>query len=80
MRDKLVLLKLGIERVICVNFNSKFAAQDAEQFIKQVLVAKLGTKALTVGDDFRFGRERAGDFAMLKRVGEPLGSESERYG
>ncbi|MEJ6473337.1 bifunctional riboflavin kinase/FAD synthetase [Pseudoalteromonas piscicida] len=74
LRDKLVLLQeLGIDRVICVNFNRKFAAQDAEQFIKDVLVAKLGTKALTVGDDFRFGRERAGDFDMLKRVGEPLG-------
>ncbi|CAH9063662.1 Bifunctional riboflavin kinase/FMN adenylyltransferase [Pseudoalteromonas holothuriae] len=71
LRDKLSLLtKLGIERVICVSFNAKFASQEAEAFIKQVLVAKLGVKALTVGDDFRFGRARAGDFSMLKRLGE----------
>ncbi|BBN80935.1 riboflavin biosynthesis protein [Pseudoalteromonas sp. A25] len=71
LRDKLVLLsKLGIERVICVSFNARFAGQDAETFIKDVLIDKLGVKALTVGDDFRFGKARQGDFEMLKRVGD----------
>ncbi|WP_440053618.1 bifunctional riboflavin kinase/FAD synthetase [Pseudoalteromonas sp. T1lg65] len=74
LRDKLALLEsLGIDRVICVNFNRNFAAQDAELFITDVLIDKLGTKALTVGDDFRFGKDRAGDFTMLKRIGGPLG-------
>jgi riboflavin kinase/FMN adenylyltransferase len=71
LRDKLALLsKLGIERVICVSFNGKFAGQEAESFIEQVLVKKLGVKALTVGDDFRFGKGRKGDFDMLKRLGD----------
>ncbi|CAM4254587.1 bifunctional riboflavin kinase/FAD synthetase [Pseudoalteromonas byunsanensis] len=74
LRDKLVLLsKLGIDRVICVSFNAKFASQQAESFIEQVLINKLGVKALTVGDDFRFGRARQGDFTMLQRLGKVHG-------
>lgn len=70
LRDKLAKFKqLGVERVICINFNAKFAQFDAQQFIINVLVNKLGVKALTVGDDFRFGYKRTGDFAMLERVG-----------
>ncbi|MFC3033895.1 bifunctional riboflavin kinase/FAD synthetase [Pseudoalteromonas fenneropenaei] len=74
LRDKLVLLeKFGIERVICVSFNAKFANLAAEEFITDVLVNKLGVRALTVGDDFRFGHKRTGDFALLQQLGEPLG-------
>ncbi|MFY8273102.1 bifunctional riboflavin kinase/FAD synthetase [Pseudoalteromonas sp. SSDWG2] len=71
LRDKLALLaKLGVERVICVSFNAKFANYEAQDFVRQVLIEKLGVKALTVGDDFRFGHDRAGDFTLLKRIGE----------
>ncbi|WP_046006684.1 bifunctional riboflavin kinase/FAD synthetase [Pseudoalteromonas rubra] len=70
LRDKLALLAdVGIERVICVSFNARFANFQAEDFVRQVLSAKLGVKALTVGDDFRFGKGRVGDFAMLQRLG-----------
>ena len=73
LRDKLSLLaKLGVERVICISFNQQFANMEAEQFVSQVLVEKLGVKALTVGDDFCFGKRRCGDFALLKTMGAEL--------
>ena len=63
LRDKLRLLSdLGIERVICISFNQRFANMHAEQFVNEILIKKLGVKALTVGDDFRFGQQRKGNF------------------
>ncbi|KID58359.1 hypothetical protein JF50_06730 [Pseudoalteromonas luteoviolacea] len=74
LRDKLALLaENGIERVICVSFNDKFSNLEAEYFIREVLCQRLGVKALTVGDDFRFGKGRKGDFAMLSSIGQELG-------
>lgn len=70
LRDKCVLLaELGIERLICVPFNAHFAALTAEAFIHEWLVNKLGVKFLAVGDDFRFGQARQGDFALLQQAG-----------
>lgn len=74
LRDKLALLaKLGVERVVCVSFNGRFANQSAAEFVSEVLLKKLGVKALTVGDDFRFGKGRSGDFSLLKAMGETAG-------
>ncbi len=71
LRDKYQLLKkLGVQRMICVNFSHKFAQQGAKQFIEHLLVAKLGIKRLIVGDDFHFGKNRAGNFAMLCQAGK----------
>lgn len=74
LRDKYILLqKLGVERLICVNFNRKFAGQSAEDFVEQLLVKKLGIKHLIVGDDFHFGKNRAGNYEMLVSSGEQFG-------
>ena len=74
LRDKYALLaELGVQRLICVNFNFKFASQSAEQFIEHLLVEKLGIKHLIVGDDFHFGKNRAGDFSMLTQAGKTYG-------
>ncbi len=74
LRDKYALLaELGVERLICVNFTRKFASQSAEQFIEHLLVEKLGIKHLIVGDDFHFGKNRVGDFAMLSQAGNTFG-------
>lgn len=71
LRDKYSLLKqLGVKRLICVNFNLDFANQSAECFIEKLLVAKLGLKHLIIGDDFCFGKNRLGNFQMLKDAGE----------
>ncbi|CAM3732765.1 bifunctional riboflavin kinase/FAD synthetase [Rheinheimera salexigens] len=64
------LAALGIDRLICVNFNAAFAAQQPELFIQQLLLKQLGVAHLIVGDDFCFGQNRCGNFAMLKKAAE----------
>lgn len=74
LRDKIILLdELGVDRVLCVNFNHKFASLAPEKFIEQLLVKQLGVKYLVVGDDFCFGKKRAGNFEMLCKAGTNYG-------
>ncbi len=74
LRDKYEALKaLGIDRLICVKFDRKFASQSAEFFVEHLLVEKLGVRFLVVGDDFRFGKGRVGDFAMLQQEAKKMG-------
>lgn len=69
-REKLqVLRRFSVDRVLCIAFNKSFAALSARAFIDRVLVEKLGVRYLVVGDDFRFGQGREGDFAMLEAAG-----------
>lgn len=76
LREKYTLLQeLGVDRLVCVKFDRKFAAQEAGFFVEQLLVKQLGVKYLVVGDDFRFGRGRTGDFAMLLEAGKKFGFE-----
>lgn len=71
LRDKIVLLEeLGIDRLVCINFNTKFAEMSAKDFIEKLLVKSLGVKYLVVGDDFCFGKGRVGNFEMLRTSGE----------
>ena len=66
LRDKYVLLKrLGVDYLICVNFNKKFANITANDFVAHLLVNKLNIKHLIIGDDFHFGKNRSGDFSTL---------------
>lgn len=74
LRTKLELLgNLGIERVLCVRFNEELANTSPENFMQDLLIDRLGVKHLVVGDDFRFGKARAGDFDVLKAYGERHG-------
>jgi len=76
LRDKLSLLTLyNIERLLCIRFDDKFSSMTADEFIEQLLVNKLGVKFLVVGDDFRFGYQRTGDFNMLVQAGKKHGFE-----
>ncbi|GHA50960.1 bifunctional riboflavin kinase/FAD synthetase [Photobacterium aphoticum] len=73
-RDKYLQLKqIGLDRFLCVNFNHHFARQTPEDFVRRLLVEQLGVKFLVVGDDFRFGQGRKGDFAMLEAAGKRHG-------
>ena len=70
MRDKLELLaECGVDRVHVCSFDRKLASLTAEQFIEQILVRGLSVRHLIIGDDFRFGKARAGDFALLQKAG-----------
>ena len=73
LRDKIeTLLALGVDRVVCMRFNRKLRNLTAEQFVQSVLVDGLATKQLIVGDDFRFGCDRSGNFEMLVEMGGEL--------
>ena len=69
-RDKYEQFKaLGIDRLVCIRFNNAFAQMSPESFIQDLLVTKLGVEFLVVGDDFRFGHERKGNFDLLREAG-----------
>ena len=75
-REKYLALRdQGVDRHIVIEFNKKFASQPAREFIEKTLVDKLGVKFLVVGDDFRFGFKREGDFELLTKAGKELGFE-----
>ncbi|MCC3702604.1 bifunctional riboflavin kinase/FAD synthetase [Rouxiella badensis] len=74
LRDKAkYLAECGIDYLLCVKFDPRFAANSAQAFVSQLLVEKLGVKFLTVGDDFRFGAARLGDFTLLLKAGAEYG-------
>lgn len=75
-REKHMALRAqSIDRHIVIEFSRRFANLPAREFIEHVLVEMLGVQFLVVGDDFRFGHGREGDFAMLQRAGAELGFE-----
>jgi riboflavin kinase/FMN adenylyltransferase len=70
LRDKLDLLAgEGVDLVLCLAFNQRFSRLSAAEFVDTVLIDGLGVKHLEVGDDFRFGCDRIGDFDFLQKVG-----------
>ncbi len=70
LREKIVQIKqFGVQNLVCLHFNKKIAELSPAQFIEEILVKKLGVRYLIVGDDFRFGRNREGDFVMLSQAG-----------
>ena len=70
LRDKLQLLAAeGIDRVLCLAFNQRLSKLSAAEFVDTILVDGLGVKHLEVGDDFRFGCDRSGDFDYLQQAG-----------
>lgn len=74
LREKLLSLRrYAVDRVLLLRFNPRLARMEAETFIQKVLVDGLGVHHLVVGDDFRFGRDRRGDFAMLEAAGDRHG-------
>ncbi|WP_211824586.1 bifunctional riboflavin kinase/FAD synthetase [Kistimonas asteriae] len=74
LRDKLeVLAAEGVDTVLCLPFNEAFRSLTADEFIQTVLVDILAVRHLVVGDDFRFGCDRSGNFARLASAGKTLG-------
>ncbi len=76
LREKVqALRRYAVDRLLVLRFDAAFAAQEPQAFIDGVLVDGLGVRHLVIGDDFRFGRQRAGDFDMLRRAGREHGFE-----
>ena len=79
LRDKLAELEhCGIEQVVLLSFDERLAALTPQAFIDEVLVDGLGTRYVLVGDDFRFGARRAGDYALLDAAGDVQGFDVAR--
>ncbi len=79
LRDKLQELeRCGVDQVVVLPFDAAFAGQAPEAFIDEVLVQGLGVRYVLVGDDFRFGAKRAGDYTMLDAAGDRLGFDVAR--
>ncbi len=75
LREKLELFHtMGVDCVHVCRFDAGFAKKKADEFI-HALHEKLGAKFVLIGDDFRFGTGRAGDFALMQKIGEERGFE-----
>ncbi len=80
-REKMHLLaRTDIDCVLCLPFNERLAQVTAQSVIDDFLVGMLDVRYLVVGDDFRFGRGREGDYAMLKAAGDRHGFEVSHVG
>ncbi len=79
LRDKLdQLAQCQVDQTVVLPFNAALASQAPQAFIDDVLLQGLGTKYLLVGDDFRFGNKRAGDYNMLVDAGRQQGFDVAR--
>ena len=79
LRDKLTELeRCGVNRAVVLRFDERLASQSPQAFIDDVLVRGLNARYVLVGDDFRFGARRAGDYAMLDAAGDAHGFDVAR--
>lgn len=76
LRDKLLYLQsLQLDQFACLHFNQALAEMEPEAFIQDILLDGLKVRALVVGDDFRFGRKRRGDYQLLQAMGAQQGMD-----
>ena len=79
LRDKLRSLKAcGVEQVMIMRFDESVARLEPRDFVGRIVAAGMGSGLVLVGDDFRFGARRAGDFDLLAAMGPALGFEVVR--
>jgi riboflavin kinase/FMN adenylyltransferase len=79
LREKIQAFRdCGIERVLCLRFDQALANLRAEDFVEQILQQGLATRYILVGDDFHFGYQRVGDFALLKQLETQCGFQAEQ--
>ncbi len=69
-REKaLALAELGVDRLLRIRFNEELRCMTAQAFIERIFVDGLGVRHVVLGDDFRFGNAREGDFALIQQQG-----------
>lgn len=71
-----LLRELGMDGVGLLRFDRALAGMAADEFVERILVGGLSARAVCVGPDFRFGRGRAGDVELLRRMGETAGFQT----
>jgi len=79
LRDKLSELdRCGADEVVLMRFDQSLSSLSAEAFVEDILRRRLNARYVLVGDDFRFGAKRVGDYAMLDAAGARLGFDVAR--
>lgn len=78
LREKIEEMeRLSVDRLICLRFNSELASLSPRDFVKRLLIEGLDIRHLVVGDDFRFGKDRQGDYATLEKMADEFGYQLE---
>jgi riboflavin kinase/FMN adenylyltransferase len=76
--QKLELLEAtGVDRCLVITFDEARSREPAEDFVREVLVDRLGARRVIVGEDFHFGYQRKGNVALLREMGSSLGFDVE---
>lgn len=70
-----LIAKTGLDVIICIPFNKAFATISADQFLEGILIDKIGTKAIVIGKDYAFGKNREGNITYLTQHSDRLGYE-----
>lgn len=74
IEQKLELISsTGIDVIICLAFTLEFSSMSAEDFVRDILLERLGVREIVVGYDYTFGRKRQGDVSLLREMGDKLG-------
>ncbi len=74
IEQKLELISnAGIDVILCLPFSFEFASMPAEDFVRRVLMDRIGVKEIVVGYDYSFGNKRQGDVSLLREMGNKLG-------
>jgi len=77
VRRAQLMAQEGVDQVLILPFNREVAALEPADFVRELLVKRLGTRTVLVGDNFRFGHRQAGNVELLAELGRHLGFETE---
>lgn len=78
LREKIEEMeRLSVDRLICLRFDSELASLSPRDFVKRLLIEGLDIRHLVVGDDFRFGKDRQGNYATLEKMADEFGYQLE---
>lgn len=79
LKDRLNLIgDVGIDVCLIITFTREFAMTTAEQFVRDIIKGRLKARAVVLGHDSRFGRDREGGFELLQRLSTELGLHASR--
>ena len=80
-RDKHLFLKsMGVDKHLLIRFNDSFSQTSATSFVENILVEKLKVRHCFIGDDFRFGKDRLGNYELLEKLSKPNNFIAEKVG